>query len=54
MGGWNVLVEDVSDLCEIVMRPLPLAIAECPYGDGRAADRLVDTLIAFGDVDEMR
>ncbi len=45
--GWNVLVtDDLAALPAIVQRPLPVATSEQPYGDGRAAIRVADLLLA--------
>lgn len=44
--GWNVLVdEDISKLSQMVSRPRPVATDLEPYGDGRAAIRVVDLLL---------
>lgn len=42
--GWNVLVQDVSTLTEVVDRPAPAPTDEAPYGDGRAAAATVAAL----------
>ena len=48
--GWNVLVNDeLGKLAQAVERPAPQATAATPYGDGHAAQRTVDALLAaFG------
>ncbi|MGO4384582.1 non-hydrolyzing UDP-N-acetylglucosamine 2-epimerase [Specibacter sp. RAF43] len=48
--GWNVLVNaDLSLLADAVQRPAPAATDATPYGDGHAAQRTVDALLAaFG------
>ncbi len=44
--GWNVLVgADVDRLAEAVERPRPLDTDAAPYGDGTAAEHVVDVLI---------
>ena len=46
-GGWNVLVgslAELADLAAVVGRPAPTAPRGTPYGDGRAAYRVVETL----------
>lgn len=43
--GWNVLVEPGPALIEAAMRPRPDDVDATPYGDGHAADRVVETLI---------
>lgn len=46
-GDWNVLVdEDMSALTRAVGRPKPLPTAATPYGDGRAAEKVVDSLLS--------
>jgi UDP-N-acetylglucosamine 2-epimerase (non-hydrolysing) len=50
-GGWNVLVPDPSELgparwAATATRPAPDAPRGTPYGDGRAAERVVRTLAA--------
>ncbi|PYI69244.1 UDP-N-acetylglucosamine 2-epimerase (non-hydrolyzing) [Arthrobacter livingstonensis] len=45
--GWNVLVNsDLSKLAATVERPAPPATDATPYGDGHAAERTVDALLA--------
>ena len=45
--GWNVLVnQDLSLLPSAVQRPTPTATHSTPYGDGQAARRTVDALLA--------
>jgi len=45
--GWNVLVAPERDaIVEAVHRPAPHATEETPYGDGSAAVRVVDELLA--------
>lgn len=45
--GWNVLVDDnLGQLPAIVQRETPAATSAAPYGDGQAASRVVDTLLA--------
>jgi UDP-N-acetylglucosamine 2-epimerase (non-hydrolysing) len=48
--GWNVLVNDnLAELAPAVERPAPTATDATPYGDGHAAQRTVDALLAaFG------
>jgi UDP-N-acetylglucosamine 2-epimerase (non-hydrolysing) len=43
-GGWNVLAADLVDLAEVVLRPLPVATDATPYGDGKAAQLVAETL----------
>ena len=43
--GWNVLRPEVDDLAEVVMRPRPAPATAAPYGDGRAAEATVATLV---------
>ncbi|WP_039921904.1 non-hydrolyzing UDP-N-acetylglucosamine 2-epimerase [Leifsonia aquatica] len=43
--GWNVLVgSDLSSLRDAVQRPRPAATLAAPYGDGHAAERVVEEL----------
>jgi len=43
--GWNVLVgSDLSSLRDAVQRPRPADTEAAPYGDGHAADRVVEVL----------
>lgn len=45
-SGWNVLVgNDASRLVEAVRDLQPLGVAPAIYGDGSAADRIVDSLV---------
>jgi UDP-N-acetylglucosamine 2-epimerase (non-hydrolysing) len=45
--GWNVLVhDDFGTLATVVTRPRPATASEQPYGDGHAADRVADLLVA--------
>lgn len=44
--GWNSLVEPGPALVDAVTRPTPAPTDATPYGDGRAAGRTIDTLIA--------
>ncbi|MET4004156.1 MULTISPECIES: non-hydrolyzing UDP-N-acetylglucosamine 2-epimerase [Arthrobacter] len=48
--GWNVLVnDDLGKLAPAVERPTPQATDATPYGDGHAAQRTVEALLAaFG------
>jgi UDP-N-acetylglucosamine 2-epimerase (non-hydrolysing) len=43
--GWNVLA-DVGGIRDAAQRPAPQPTAEEPYGDGRAAHRVVDELLS--------
>lgn len=44
--GWNVLVDDPAALVTAVTRPVPTATDAAPYGDGHAAERVADSLLA--------
>ena len=45
---WNVLVsEDLSILADTVKRPAPEPTDAAPYGDGHAAEKIVDALLNF-------
>lgn len=44
--GWNVLVDgDLSMLAQTVGRAVPAATDAAPYGDGHAAERVVEALV---------
>jgi UDP-N-acetylglucosamine 2-epimerase (non-hydrolysing) len=44
-SGWNVLASDLTTLPELVMRAAPTAPPVALYGDGKAAERVLDTLV---------
>lgn len=44
--GWNVLVEPGPALVTAASRPVPAPTAATPYGDGHAAARAIDALLA--------
>jgi UDP-N-acetylglucosamine 2-epimerase (non-hydrolysing) len=44
--GWNVLVEPGDGLVAAATRPLPAETEAAPYGDGRAAAKVLDALLA--------
>jgi UDP-N-acetylglucosamine 2-epimerase (non-hydrolysing) len=45
--GWNVLVDaDLTILADTVARPHPADTGAQPYGDGHAAERVADALVA--------
>lgn len=46
--GWNVLQNDPEGIAAAVTRPAPAPTDEHPYGDGRAARRVVDALLEHG------
>jgi len=46
-GGWNVLVPQPGDLAAAVSRPRPPGGPPQPYGDGRAAERVVAALAGW-------
>ncbi|MBX3308848.1 MAG: UDP-N-acetylglucosamine 2-epimerase (non-hydrolyzing) [Cryobacterium sp.] len=43
--GWNVLANEVDDIASAMSRPAPPPTAATPYGDGHAAERVVDELL---------
>jgi UDP-N-acetylglucosamine 2-epimerase (non-hydrolysing) len=50
--GWNVLVHPdrvIKDLESAVLRPTPSVPPGAPFGDGRAAERVVAELERFGN-----
>jgi UDP-N-acetylglucosamine 2-epimerase (non-hydrolysing) len=44
--GWNVLAGDLARVEEQVTRPMPVAQTGLPFGDGHAAERVVEVLTA--------
>lgn len=44
--GWNVLANTAEDIRAAVLRPARIATSARPYGDGHAADRVIETLQA--------
>lgn len=44
--GWNVLASTGEEISAAVRRPLPMATDAAPYGDGRAAERVISALEA--------
>ena len=44
--GWNVLANTTAEIAAAVARPRPADTDAAPYGDGRAAERVVAELIA--------
>lgn len=46
-GGWNQLANDPSAIHESAVRERPTAPTGEPYGDGKAAERVIQTLINF-------
>lgn len=43
--GWNVLVGPGRELVDAAQRPRPADTTEIPYGDGNAADRVIQVLL---------
>jgi UDP-N-acetylglucosamine 2-epimerase (non-hydrolysing) len=48
-GGWNMLDPDFSSVARTAVRPAPSGERAMPYGDGKAADRVLDELRAVRD-----
>lgn len=44
--GWNVLAETHEEIARAVQRPAPAPTDAQPYGDGRAAERVIEALLA--------
>jgi UDP-N-acetylglucosamine 2-epimerase (non-hydrolysing) len=44
--GWNVLAEPGDELVAAATRPRPTDTDAAPYGDGRAAEKVIDALLA--------
>lgn len=49
-AGWNVLVDAGEELVRAASRPRPAETDIAPYGDGHAADRVVELLKLRGDL----
>ena len=45
--GWNQLVEPGDSLVKAAQRPHAKATDKTPYGDGKAAEAVVDTLLSW-------
>ncbi|MBN8205701.1 UDP-N-acetylglucosamine 2-epimerase (non-hydrolyzing) [Microbacterium esteraromaticum] len=45
--GWNVLANTAAEIAAGVTRPIPAPADAAPYGDGHAADRVVQALFAW-------
>lgn len=43
--GWNVLAMTGDEIATAVSRPAPVATDAVPYGDGKSADRVIETLL---------
>jgi UDP-N-acetylglucosamine 2-epimerase (non-hydrolysing) len=43
--GWNVLATTAEQIFAGVQRPAPVPTGATPYGDGHAAERVVDELV---------
>ncbi len=43
--GWNVLANTRSEIAEALLRPMPEPTDAAPYGDGRAAERAIATIV---------
>jgi UDP-N-acetylglucosamine 2-epimerase (non-hydrolysing) len=46
--GWNVLANSAEEIAAGVTRPRPADTEAAPYGDGRAAERVVEVLLDAG------
>lgn len=44
--GWNVLADTADKIAAAVSRPVPAPTTAAPYGDGRAAERVIEVLTA--------
>src|SRR5690606_331467 len=42
--GWNVLANSADEIAAAVTRPRPADTDQAPYGDGRAAERVIREL----------
>lgn len=46
VGGWNIIVNDLSNLEALAMRTKPLPEEETPFGSGDTASNIIDCLLA--------
>ncbi|MCH1512462.1 MAG: UDP-N-acetylglucosamine 2-epimerase (non-hydrolyzing) [Acidimicrobiales bacterium] len=46
VGGWNIIVDDLSNLEALAMRTKPLPAEEAPFGSGDTAGNIIDCLLA--------
>lgn len=46
--GWNVLAQTADDIAAAVTRPRPADTDAAPYGDGHAAERVIQVLLSQG------
>jgi UDP-N-acetylglucosamine 2-epimerase (non-hydrolysing) len=44
VNGWNIIVEDLSDLHELSQRPVPQSEQPTPFGNGRTAEEIINCL----------
>jgi UDP-N-acetylglucosamine 2-epimerase (non-hydrolysing) len=47
-GGWNVLDGDLTQVGDVALRERPTGEQAAPYGDGHAAQRVLDALVQHG------
>ncbi len=45
IDGWNVIVDDLSDLQELSKRPLPKSEQPTPFGNGHTAEEIINCLL---------
>lgn len=45
-GGWNILDPDLTQVAEVAVRAVPPGAQAMPYGDGKAAHRVAEELLA--------
>jgi UDP-N-acetylglucosamine 2-epimerase (non-hydrolysing) len=48
-SGWNVLASDLSALGGLVTRRAPVTPRGAPFGDGKAAERVLNTLVSHNN-----
>jgi UDP-N-acetylglucosamine 2-epimerase (non-hydrolysing) len=46
VDGWNVLDPELTQVSSVAVRPAPTTERGSPYGDGRSAHRVAETLVA--------
>ncbi|MDO5677577.1 MAG: UDP-N-acetylglucosamine 2-epimerase (non-hydrolyzing) [Propionibacteriaceae bacterium] len=46
-NGWNILDPELTQLADVMLRPVPEGDQGQPYGDGRASERVIQALLDF-------
>ena len=45
--GWNILDPELTQLSDVIVRPVPGGDQGQPYGDGKASERVIRALLDF-------